>query len=280
MITPKPIRHIATTFDGELFATAEFEKSVYIQKIENGELQASFQTYLDFGGQRLAISPDGQLCAAGAYHIHGISVYCTIDGSVVWSRKDLKKVQWLEFDPTQKTLLAGFDEKPLNILDSKTGETIETYRGVRQKHISPYDNNVCLLDAAKPKLHNSNRKPISIERRTFAILNVTFSPQAVYLTESGGPIRAIDCLEGSLLWEYAPERGNHFLRLGYNESTEKLYGVMWSYVEGGSYILFEFNPKTGKPLSTKVLEGNISDAKFCSRGSRLITTEGNIYRLV
>lgn len=123
MISSKPIRHIATTFNGQLFATAEFERLVSIWRIDNGEQQISFQTILDFGGRRLAISPDSQLSAAGAYHIHGISVYRTLDGSLVWSRRDLKKVQWLKFDPIQEILFAGFDEKPLHILDSKTGET-------------------------------------------------------------------------------------------------------------------------------------------------------------
>jgi len=274
LINSKPIRHIATTFDGKLFATAEFERNVSIWKVDNGELQISFQTHLDFGGRRLAISPDGQLCAVGGYHIHGVSVYRTLDGSLVWNRKDLKKIQWLEFDPTQNTLLAGFDEKPLHILDNKTGETIETCRGVRHKYISPYNNNVYLLDATKLMLYNSSKKPISIERHTFAILDVTFSPQAIYLTESGGPLRAVNYLEGSLLWEYIPEHGSHFLTLGYNESTETLFGVMWSYEKDEPYVLVEFNTKTGELLSRRVLEGNISEVEFTSRGNRLITSNG------
>lgn len=273
----KPIRHIATTFDGQLFATAEFERIVSIWRIDNGEHQISFQTILGFGGQRLAISPDGQLCAAGAYRIYGISVYRTLDGSVVWNRRDLKKVQWLAFDPIQEILLAGFDEKPLHILDSKTSQTIETWRGVRRKYISPYDRNVYLLDAAKLMLHNSNRKPTSIERRTFAILDVTFSQEAIYLTESGGPLRAID-VGGSLIWEYIPERGSHFLRIGYNEFRGTLFGVLRHYEKGGPFILVEFDPQTGQPMNNLAL-GNLAEAEFGNRGSRLVTSDGCIWIL-
>lgn len=276
LINPRPIRHIATTFDGQLFATAEFERFVSIWRIDDGEHQVSFQTILDFGGQRLAISPDGQLSATGAYHIHGIAVYRVLDGSVIWNRRDLKKVQWLAFDPVHETLLAGFDEKPLHILDNNTGETIETWRGVRRKYISPYDRNIYLLDAVKLKLHTS-RKPTPIERRTFAILDVTFSQQAIYLTESTGPLRAID-LEGSLIWEYVPERGSHFLRIGYNEFTGTLFGVLWRYEKGGPSILVEIDSQTGQPMNELVL-GNLAEAEFGCRGSRLITSDGCIWIL-
>ena len=278
MISSQPIRHIATTFSGELFATAEFERQVSIWKIDNGELQISFETHLDFGGRRLAISPDGQLCAAGAYHVYGISVYRVLDGSVVWNRRDLKEVQWLEFDPGSKVLLAGFDEKPLHILDSRTGETIETWRGVRSKYINPYNNSTYLLEAAKLKLQCGDRKPIAIERQTFALLHVAFSPRAVYLTESRGSLRAMDCLEGSLLWEYVPEGGCHFLRVGYNEFTGTLFGILWRYEKGGPYILVEFDPQTGEPMN-KVELGNLAEAEFGGRGTRLITSDGCIWKL-
>lgn len=278
MINSRPIRHIATAFDIHLFVTAEFERFVSIWRIDNGEHQISFETILDFGGHRLAISPDGQLCVAGAYYIHGISAYRTLDGSTIWNRKNLKKVQWLAFDPVQGTLLAGFDERPLHILDINTGETIETWRGVRHKWISPYDKNVYLLDGTRLTLHSGSSKPISIERRTFAILDVTFGHQAVYLTESGGPLRAIDCSGGSLLWEYVPEGGSHFLRIGYNELTGTLFGVLWQYERGGPKTLVEFEPQTGQPINQLVL-GNLAETAFGGRGSRLVTSDGCIWTL-
>jgi WD40 repeat protein len=278
LINLKPIHHIATTFDGKLFATAEFEKYVSIWNVDKGELQISFQTHLDFGGERLAISPDGQLCAAGAYHIHGISVYRTLDGSVLWSRRDLKKVNWLKFDPIQETLLAGFEDKPLHILDSKTGETIETCRGVRRKSISSYDSNVFLLGAGKLKLHNGSKTPISLKIPAHLILDVTFDQRAAYLTEAGGPLRAVDCLDGSLLWEHPPERDSHFLRIGYNELTGTLFGLMWRYLTGGPYTLVELDPQTGKPMNNLMM-GTLIVAEFGGRGTRLITSDGCILKL-
>ena len=270
----KPIRHIATTFDGNLFATAEFKEQVSIWKVDSGEKIISFPTHLDYGGRRLAISTDGHLCAAGAYSIYGVSVYRTTDGSLVWSRRDLKKIQWLKFDPTQKTLLAGFSERPLHLLDSKTGETIKTFRGVRKKFISPYNSNIFLLDSSKLLLCNTSNSPISIIRYTFAILDVAFSPHAVFLTESGGPLRAVNCSDGSLLWAYIPEEGSHFLRIGYNESSDTLFGIKWAYHKGGPYVLHEFNSKTGDLLSKKVLESNICETGFANRGNQLITSNG------
>lgn len=274
----KRISHIATSFDGRIFATGEFKELVSIWDIDEGTHKGSFRTHLDYGGHRLAISPDGQLCAAGAYSIYGISVYNVPDGSVVWTRKDLKKVQWLGFDPTSGNLLAGFDSKPLHVLNSRTGETLETLRGVRQKKCNPY-NDTCLVDGTKLEIRGNAGKPIVLQRCTFAILDGAFSPGVVYLTESGGPLRAIDCTNGALLWEYIPENGSHFPSIGYNAITKTLFGVLWPFEKGGAKTLWQFDPSTGLVISRMILEDNPVETEFAYRGSRLITSNGYIYRL-
>lgn len=264
------VRHIATSFEGQLFATAEFENQVSIWELKSGKLLTTFATHLDYGGKRLTISPDDEFCAAGAYSIHGLSNYRTKDGTLVWSRKELKKVQWLKFNNTGKTLFAGFEDKPLHVLDSKTGETLETYRGVRRIYLNPY-NNFHMLDATNLLLINGKSKPINIQRRSFGVLNAAFSPQFMYISEAGGPLRAIDCLQGTCLWKYLPEQGSHYIRLAYNEASGTLFCVQWSYEKAGASLLLEFDSLTGKLLGTRTL-GITFETDFADRGKQIITS--------
>ena len=87
------IRHIATSFGGSRIAIAEFENHVQIFDHGNFELIAEFDTILDFGGNRLLISEDGQYCICGSWARHGIIGYDANTGEQIWQRKDLKKVQ-------------------------------------------------------------------------------------------------------------------------------------------------------------------------------------------
>jgi hypothetical protein len=54
------IRHISTSLSGHTIALAEFEKRVQIFDINSLHIISEFDTVLDFGGQRLAISEDGK----------------------------------------------------------------------------------------------------------------------------------------------------------------------------------------------------------------------------
>ena len=85
------MRHIATAQDCSVFLTAEFEKKVYCWNINNYELISEFDTVLDFGGERIAVNGDGTQCVVASYSGRGISMHDISTGSVVWSRKDIKK---------------------------------------------------------------------------------------------------------------------------------------------------------------------------------------------
>ena len=89
------MRHIATSQDGSVFLTAEFEKKVYSWNINTYENISEFNTVLDFGGKRLAITEDGTRCVAASYSRRGISMYDVLTGSVIWHRKDINRVQFV-----------------------------------------------------------------------------------------------------------------------------------------------------------------------------------------
>lgn len=275
----RSVRHIATSRDGTWFATAEFERTVCVWDMATGRKRGPFETHLDYGGSRLAISDDGQFFAAGAYRMYGLSAYRTTDGSLLWKRKDLTKVQCVGFDPANGVLMVGFSERPLHLLDSQTGATIQTLRGVREAYVSPYED-ACLFERSKHiVIRGGDRKPVRLTKKTFAVLDATFGPGRAWVTYSAGPVVCLDTTDGMTMWEHWPQHDSHFLRIAFNELTGTLFGVLWPYARGGVYSLVELDPQSGAQTSTTVLDGRPGVHEFACRGSRLITCEGYIYNL-
>ena len=98
------VRHIAIARARPVAALAAFESQVAIWDLQTLRRTIEFETVLDFGGRRLALSSDGSCCIAGAYNRDGVAAYDTNTGRVLWSRRDLKKVQYVSFSAA----FAGF----------------------------------------------------------------------------------------------------------------------------------------------------------------------------
>src|SRR4051794_19045303 len=132
------IRQLATSWTGRVIAAAEFERTVHLYDLATQERLRTIETTLDFGGQRLAVSNDGRRVIVGAYHVHGIAAYSCDTGAELWRRKDLKKVQHLNFNGDDSRVLCCFDSGPCESLNTQTGQSGKSLRGVRGAWESPY----------------------------------------------------------------------------------------------------------------------------------------------
>lgn len=273
------IRHIAADSEGCIVAAAEFEKLIHIWDVESETKLITIKTGLDFGGKRLAISPNGDFCAVGAYNRYGVSLYSISNGSLLWNRKDLKKVQCVSFNSSDGNIIAGFDEKPLHILDSMTGNTLESIRGVRKKWTSYYSDDYMLEKAKTLNLFSNNKLVTEIARTTFAVLSTVFSPDIVIISEAGGPISAYCIKNGYLVWRNYPDVGSHFLTLGYNNQTSKIYGVLWSFKKGGPKILCSIDSSSGTITDKINLDEQTTETVFTNKGNLFITSTGDMYKL-
>lgn len=273
----KVIRHIATSYDGPLVAAAEFERYVQIWDFESQTQVSEFETTLDFGGRRLAISPDGKHCAVGAYHVHGIALYSTNDGAELWRRKDLKKVQKIRASVDGQRLWCGFEGKSFQPLNMGTGRSKPSMRGVKDIFESVYDD-VMIVDRKRRdfKLVNGDDKQIAtLPRTTFAALDFAFAPQQIAVSESGGAISCYDINGGQRLWKHDPGNGVHALDLAYNEITGTFAAITWPYQQGGQHQLVSLHAETGEPESTFPIDG-AHEFAFCSKGSTLISSDGKL----
>jgi outer membrane protein assembly factor BamB len=272
--SPMLIRHLATSWSGSVIAAAEFERTVYVWDVAGGRHLATFPTIMDYGGTRLALTPDGQHCIAAAYHVEGIAAYDASDGTEVWRRKDLKKTQTLRVSLDGRRVYACFDNRSCQILNRETGKTIKTWAGVRDVWESPYQP-VMLFEKRTLLLQSSEERKIArIPAETFAVLCVSFGPGLACVSESGGPLRCLETQTGEERWRFQ-EKGQHFLKFAFAEQAQSLVGVCWPYERGGSFRLLRFEPKSGEATVVADL-GKAGEFEYCLRGTRLLSSDGSV----
>jgi WD40 repeat protein len=271
------IRHLAASRDGSVLAAAEFESTVHLWDLETLAPLRTFETTLDFGGSRLAVSPDGGLIVVGSYESDGIAAYRSSDGSEMWRRKDLKKVQQLRFSHDGR-LVCCFDGSPCERLDPMSGKSGKALRGVRKFWASDIGSQCLLVHARDYVLADAKTNLAIIPKASFAVLSAAFSPSEICISEAGGSVRCFSLKSGAMLWRFDPPEGTHFLRLAYQESSDQFVGISWPFQNGGCYKLCRFDRDSGEARP----QAEISSAYACAfwrNGSRLITASGAVIDL-
>jgi WD40 repeat protein len=268
------ISHFASSWSGSVIAAAEFERTVHVWDVAESRHLATFPTIMDFGGTRLAVTPDGEHCIAAAYHVEGIAGYAASGGTEKWRRKDLKKTQTLRISLDGRRVYACFDNRSCQILNRETGKTIKTWAGVRDVWESPYQP-VMLLEKRTLVLQTpEERKIANIPAETFAVLCVAFAPGLVCVSESTGPVRCLNTATGEERWRFQ-EKGQHVLELAFAEQAQAFVGICWAYERGGSFRLLRFDPQSGE-VSVVTELGKAGIFEFCLRGTRLLLSDGSV----
>jgi hypothetical protein len=271
------VRHIATTWAGERVAVASFDRTVAVWDIGSASKVAEFETVLDFGGRRLAISPDGTRVIAGAYQRYGIAAYEASTGTEIWRRSDLKKVQRITISADGVAAYCGLAGRAEHVLSLSNGETLLKLRGVGDVHCSPFEP-IALYDCkTRPAALRTGGDELRgrIPRITFAFLDVAFAPGYLATSESGGPVRCFRVSDAVEMWRYAPRSGVHALTLGYDETANVLQGVFWPFVRGGTMVLRRFCTATGQLNSESPIPDS-AEQQFCCRGTLLLTWDGSL----
>ena len=270
------VRHLATSFGGARAAAAAFARTVSVWDVLSGEHISTFETVLECGGRRLVINERGNLCAAAAYARHGLACYETDGGSLVWSRVDLKQLQWLSLSPDGARLYCCSEISACAVLNFETGQSLDAWRGVRSVFESRYEP-VVLRDQARPVIPRVDTGALMpVRGSTFAFLDAAFGPESVCISESGGPVRALDTKGGREIWRHEPPPGCHVLRLLYVGSTHAFAAVEYSYTqEGCPRALVWLDADTGQRRHVADI-GSVADAEVCHEGLALLTSDGHL----
>ncbi len=271
------VRHISVAREKPLVAIGAFERNVEVWDYKSGKRVSAFDTILDFGGKRLALSISGDRVLAAAWERHGLACYDVQSGQCVWQRHDLKKVQTITCSRDGTIAYCGFDARPCMGIAISNGDKLCSFRGTREVVESCYSE-FAVLDRAIPEVVGPDgKRRFRIERTTFAVLSWAIGPETLLLSEAkGGPVRCFKLATGEELWRYTAPRGTLFLDLAYSSKLARFLGISWPYEHGGSKELTWFSPVSGQPEERLDL-GRPATTAFSPDGSILISSTGTIY---
>jgi hypothetical protein len=268
------IRTISTSYSGDRFAVAEFESRIQIWDLNSGLLRI-LDTDFDFGGKRLSISNDGKYLTIGSYDKNRITTYSIDSGEVVWSRKDLKKCGTVKYIGTeQEFIFVTLEKQATQLLSVETGETVrEINRGLEywenhfnQLSILEKEDTIDLLDT-KFETKKSRYKT------TFALLDGCFSLDCFMASYSGGPL---ECLYLSTLeTRWKTKFNGHFLKVGFHKKINKVIGVRWDFINGGSKSMSRLNYDTGD-IEEDIDLGDLVEFSFLGENKFLLSSRGQL----
>jgi hypothetical protein len=274
-MTVTEVRQMAAAGVAGRVACGAFERKVDVWQIEPARRLSSFETVLDFGGHRLALSDDGQILVAAAYHDHGVAAYRVETGEALWHRRDIKHAQRLSLSHHSAELYVASDDQPCLVLSLKTGATVAKLRGVRGITESR-TGDIAFIDCSRPVVVEGRLRTrlFPVPRTTFAFLAVAFGPRQFVSTESAGAVRCFDVPSGRTAWTFAPSPGVHCLDLAYSSTRAAFVGVVWPYQHGGDSLLVAFD-ESGAASTVRRL-GNAHATCFILDGAWLMTSEGRL----
>jgi WD40 repeat protein len=268
------IRNIAAARDVPVVAIGAWEHEVEVWDAASAIRTAAFNTALESGGRRLAVSHDGTRVAAAAYREHGLSVFDVNSGRLVWTRKDLQGIQTLTWSRDGSRLYCGLDVNSLHEIDIATGQTLEKLKNVRTRVDSPFDN-AFLLDGKNLKVNTTRGLSFLPRRETFCVLDASFSPDELAISESGGSIRIFSLLSGAEIARHNPPTGVHALNLAYAGGSGAFFALLWPYQNGGSKSLVRLDISDGSVNSVADL-GQPAETEFSASLSAMVCSTGEL----
>ena len=190
----------------------------------------------------------------------------------------LKSAELSIFDPNGNIVSFSRGRNTVERADAHSGTTIGVLQRTDTYVAGQKDDHALLTGRSRRDYVIIQRDhKLSIPKITFAILGVAFSPGAVCITESGGPVRCVDCESGKELWRHTPPSDSHILDLHYNALDGYFYGVAWHYQRGEFRYLVRFHSETGK--ATRVRDLNSWMEVFSEATEQLVTSSGEIVDL-
>ena len=213
------IRHLAILDEPAILAAAYFEKTVQIWSWKTREQLSQFDTIMDDGGRRLAMTDDGRICIAGSFR-RGLAAYSIPDGNLLWHRKDLRQVQYVHLSASGSEIFCGIEKPSVHIIETETGISLGEMPHAAKVISSQVGPHQLVARREDRYTLQSGSHELEFSASSFALLSAAFSPEAVCLSEPGTGIRCVDLSSGNVLW-HLPELGAN--EVTFNQSDRRFY---------------------------------------------------------
>ena len=269
--------------DSPFIAVVTWNGIVKLFDASSKQFVGEFSIHKNSGGVNVAISSNNKQCFCGTYYAWGLACFDIGTGQVVWHRKDLKRFYGLSFSKARNSLFAYFNGKSAIELNPTTGECLNSFRGVVEIHASPFDESLLLVDTKNFRLTDRSGDTLwSVQRESFAILDVAWSQDTVAISEVGadnpdGSKAGIRCfsLHGELLWRYKGQN-THVDPLQFRQRTNSFIGV--DFTSGEACLLVELDKDSGKVSHQKIVP-SLPHWGFCQSAEQYFTVNHTSYEV-
>jgi outer membrane protein assembly factor BamB len=260
-----------------MIAAGLFESTVQTWDLDSRTKLAQFETPLEFGGRRLALSNDGSLCAAASWRggrRGGVAGYEAQTGIAVWHRPKLAETQSLSFSADGAGLWYMPDTGSTLRLDVRTGATVEKLVGVRRVFEDPRGS-ARLLVRNRGLCLKASTGIVRIKPQK--VLDAVLDGTRVCVSEMGSLLRCFD-YAGAELWRFDAGTGSHVIRVWSEPSLDYYYGVTLNYAAQKyqpRLLIFDRNSGSHEVLAAI----NSGEVAATAKLDRLVTRNGTIYRM-
>jgi hypothetical protein len=252
------------------------EKTLQVWNVASCRRIGEFPTVFQFGGDNLAIDPDAKQIIAGTSTRNGsVAGYSVETGRRVWFRKPLRYPTRIRFTESASHVVFTLDNRAVERVNSHNGETDAFYTNTTERVEGP--GGLYFISPAGTGPYQLIREStFQISKITSALLSIAFGTDSLCISESGGPVRAIEYATGTEKWRYVPPAGSHFLKLFHVQLDGLFYGILRHYEKGLFRFLVKFD---GHGKAANVCSLVSWEEEYVPATRQLVTSDGDIINL-
>lgn len=264
---------LATTSTGDLAAYSPGGRGrVQVWNLSQRECENEFDTVLQPGGYRLAVSDSGIVVAA-AFSRAKVAAY---SGCVdLWVRHDIRRTQHIRFGQHGSRLWMSLETGAAHVLDPASGLTLDRVSRVSSAFPDPTGEATLLYWKRSVRLRVASHEAWQISCPT-SPLDVLFCASHIAIVASG--LLIVDRESGTTLLQVPLPENAHWTYVAQTpDDREHLYLVRYPHLGHGRMSLDRMEHSTGEVV--RLCELSSVHYRRCMGGRRLLGTGGDLRRL-
>jgi hypothetical protein len=302
------IRELAASKGSASIAAGFFDKKIQVWDVKSEKMICEFAAVFQMGALNLAVAPDAGVLVTGLSRRAGVlAAYEIPSGRKLWERERLIYPRYLGFDSTGKSILCTVNEgRSVLRLEPGSGGTIEEIKGCSRYIDGSYTGALRVPAAKKLRFHvlqvydASHRVerlsvPVEEKKRPYrltagnhsfeisafgiALLDATFSPHSVCLSESRGSVRCVSCVDGKQQWTFDPGAESNVPHVHFAPRLNAFFGVLRHLNNKHNRRLLRFDVTSGACEQVCDLGVHAWDVAFLDVTDQLVSTSGEIRNL-
>lgn len=242
-----------------VIAYGHLDATIEVWDCQRGRMISRFQGVHDFGGSRLAMSPDGKRVVAAAYDKLGVRCYDADSGREVWRSPRWTGCQRVGISHDAKRVVASFEWSGARFLDARNGQLVLRSPTAIAAYPSPCTNHSIEL-RDRIILCSPNRDIAQLgEMRilhavAFSKSLVLCSPTNLNPWQDTNHVLCASLKSGRERWRFEVEDGGGFLGLACSRKKGAVLAIQYAPERGVFHRAYWLNEQTGTMLRSVDLQ--------------------------